>query len=193
MKNKLYLLAIPLTIYCLCSWTLSEKDFHVTVEQFGQIIEPKRNTVKLDKAEFSIVLEFSEPMGLLISGAFDKKTFMLASKNIPKSELPGFFNTGMAEGLLNPNKVILISEDSPSYWFYDDNENHRFDYVETINDTIICKRTIHNFYDVNSKMNMKVENIDKPFYLVFISYKRGANMADEIEVKREFVKIKWKK
>ncbi|MBN4052002.1 hypothetical protein JYT53_00715 [Cytophagaceae bacterium AH-315-L13] len=191
MKVTTKFLVAVLAILILTSGTSIEKDFHVKIEQDGQIIEPINNKIILKRKEFSIVFEFSEPMGLLINGSFVKKTYKLASKNKPKTRLPGFQNTGMAEGLLNPDKEIFVSNDSPNYWFYDDNEKNRFNEIITIGDKIICKRIIQNLYDIGTKTNIKVEDVDKPLYLVFISYKRGDKVTDQIEIKREFVKIKW--
>jgi len=191
MKMTIKVLFAVFTCLILISGTSIEQDFHVKIEQDGQIIEPVKNKISLKKKEFSIVFEFSEPMGLLINGSFVKKTYKLASKNKPKTKLPGFQTTGMAEGLLNPDKEIFISNDSPNYWFYDDNEMNRFNEIMVLGDKIICKRIIQNIYDIDTKTSIKVEDVSKPLYLVFISYKRGDKVTDQIEIKREFVKIKW--
>ncbi|MCU0428988.1 MAG: hypothetical protein MUF42_03370 [Cytophagaceae bacterium] len=168
-----------------------QKDFHVLIEQGGVIITPNNGEINLKKGEFNIVFELSEPMGVLVNGSFQETTYERAVKGKPKSDLPGFENTGMAEGLLNPDKEIFISNDAPNYWFYDDKENNRFNSVEVVNEKLICKRIIQNFYEVETKKNIKVENVSKPLYLVFISYRQGKSIVDEIETKREWVKINW--
>lgn len=173
--------------------TVKEKDFHVFIEQNGKLIEPINGVVNLDKSEFNLVFEFNEPMGLLINGSFKKKTYKLATKGKTKSLLPGFQNTGMAEGLLNPDKEIFLSNDSPNYWFYEDSEKNRFNSIEKVDEKLICKRTIKNLYEVDKKTNTEIENVNKPLYLVFISYKLGEKFTDEIELKREWIKIKWNK
>ncbi len=193
MKKIIRLAAILILFICFISMNVKEKDFHVRIEQNGKVFESINGLVTLDKKEFNIVFEFSEPMGLLINGSFYEKTYKLASKGIIKSELPGFKNTGMAEGLLNPDKEILISDDSPNYWFYDDNEKNRFNSIEEAGGNILCRRIIQNLYDVETKTTIKVEDVSKPLYLVFISYKRGEKITDEIELKREWIKIIWNK
>lgn len=81
---------------------VKQQGFHVRIEQHKKLIEPVNGLVTLDKSEFIIVFEFSEPMGLLLNGSFKKKTYKFASKGKSKSQLLGFQKTGMAEGLLNP-------------------------------------------------------------------------------------------
>jgi len=192
--NKIFGITALLIIFLSSiSMNVKEQDFHVRIEQNGKLIEPINGLVTLDKSEFNIVFEFSEPMGLLLNGSFKKKTYKLASKGKPKSQLIGFQNTGMAEGLLNPDKEIFISNESPNYWFYDDDEENRFNSVEKINGKYLCKRIIQNLFNIDTKKNIKVEDVSKPLYLVFISYKRGEKVTDEIEMKREWIKIKWNK
>ena len=57
---------VELLIICagLLSMNVLEKDFHVRIEQNGELIEPVNGVVTLDKKEFNIMFEFSEPMGL---------------------------------------------------------------------------------------------------------------------------------
>ncbi len=191
MKILFRIVTVLIIIVGFTSMNLKDKDFHVIIEQNGEFIEPNNGVVTLDKSTFNIVFEFNEPMGLLINGSFKKNTYMLATKGKHKSKLPGFHHTGMAEGLLNPDKEIFISNDSPNYWFFDDNEKNRFNYIEKVDGKIICTRVIENFYDVHTKTNIKVENVNEPLYLVFISYMRGENITDVIEIKRECIKIKW--
>ena len=170
-----------------------EKDFHVEVEQNGKLIEVINGEVTLEKEEFNLVFTLPEPMGLLLNSSFNKKTYKLASAGKPKSELPGFQTTGMAEGLLNEDKEIIISDDSPSYWFYTDEEMNRFNSTEKVNGKLMCKRTIQNLWDVETKETTKISDVKKPLYIVFLSYKMAENKTDEIELKREWIKINWKK
>jgi hypothetical protein len=187
--NALALLVISILAF---SWAIKEKDFHVTIEQRGQIIRPINGEVSLDKSEFTIVCEFTQPMGLLINASFNKKTYELANKGKSKSELPGFENTGMAAELLNPNKEICLSEDAPNYWYYENNEENRFDTIDKVQGKIICKRIIQNLHDVENNRNIKVENVTAPLYLVFISKKPGKDVMNDIEIKRESVEIRWR-
>jgi len=191
MKNIFRIAALLIIFFSLSSMNEKEKGFHVVIEQNGKLIEPKNGVVSIDKSEFNIIFEFNNPMGLLINGSFKKKTYKLASKGKHKSNLPGFQSTGMAEGLLNPGKEIFISDDAPNYWFYDDDKKNRFNSIEKVDGKLFCRRIIKNLYDVDTKATTIVENVEQPLYLVFISYKYVDK--EEVEIKREWIKINWKK
>ena len=195
MKRAHIMIAFLILILAFTSMTVptgqTDRDFHVTLEQNGKSIVPVNNVVTLDKSEFSLVFEFNAPMGLLINASFDNTTYQQAMEGKPKSSLLGFENTGMAEGLFNDSEEIFLSDEAPSYWFYEDEETHRFNSTEKKEGKIICKRTINNLYDINVGENIKIEAVTQPLYLVFISYKRGKSITDEIEIKREYIKIEW--
>lgn len=188
--RKIILLAITVIGFFLISSAIfKEQDFHVKIEQDGKIIKPINNEVTLKKKEFALVFEFPEFMGVLISASFNDKTFKPASKNKPKIKLPGFANTGMAEGMLNSEKDIMIADDAPSFWFYEDDANHRFNEVIKERGNFTCKRIIQKYYIVADQTSIKVEESKDPLYLVFISYK--VDGIKEVELKREYVKINW--
>lgn len=171
----------------------SDKAFNVTIEQNGKQQKIEDNQVILHKGAFEIVIEMSEPMGILVNASFDDKTFKLASNNKHLDKLPGFEETGMAEGLLNTDKEILLSEKAPSYWFYDTEEENRFNSIKKLETSIICKRTIENLFDTETSTRIKVTDVNKTIYLVFISYKKGAEITDQIEVQRQSIAIEWAK
>ena len=186
----LLILIVAFTSMCKPT-SQKEQEFHVILEQNGKSIVPVNNVVTLDKSEFSLVFEFDAPKGLLINASFDKTTYQQAKQGESISTLQGFENTGMAEGLFNDSEEIFISDNAPSYWFYEDEERHRFNSTEKKEGKIICKRIINNLYDIKSGENIKVEAAAQPLYLVFISYKRGKTITDIIETKREYIKIEW--
>jgi len=191
MKKIISIATLLVFTFCFISMNSKENDFRVFIEQNGKLIEPNNGVVTLEKKSFNIVFEFNEPMGLLINGSFKSKTYNLASKGKPMSKLPGFKNTGFAEGLLNPDKDMFVSYEGPSCWFYDDPENNRFNFTEKVNGKIVCKRIIENLFDIDSNANIKVENVDKPLYLVFISYTNGDSNNDRLELNREWLQINW--
>ena len=191
MKKIFTITILLMFTFSFISMNSKENDFRVYIEQNGKLMEPINGVVTLEKKSFNIVFEFNEPMGLLINGSFKSKTYTLASNGKPMSKLTGFHTTGLAEGLLNPDKEMFVSKESPNYWFYDDTENHRFNSTEKVNGKILCKRVIENFNDFDSKAIIKIGNNDKPLYLVFISYKYGEKISNQIELKRDWLQINW--
>lgn len=169
----------------------TDKTYTITIEQNSEQKIIINNTVELKPGPFDIVLELSEPMGLIINASFSKKTFKLALKNKHLDKLPGFQETGMSEGFFNEDKEIFISDNAPNYWYYDTENENRFNSFEKVGKSIICKRTIENLYEPRTSTSIKTIDNTKPIYLVFMSYKRGNKVTDRIEVQREYLKIKW--
>lgn len=172
-----------------------EKDpvFAVYFSQNNTAADIIDNTVTLDKKSFDLLLGFSEPMGVLVNASFDSKTYDLALKGKALDKLPGFEQTGMAEGLLNTDKEIVLSEEAPGYWFYDNEEEHRFNEVQKTDTGFICLRTIEKLVDADNQTEIRVSEVNQPLYLVFISYKRGQSIMDRVEVQRQCIKIEWRK
>lgn len=167
-------------------------DFHISVVQDGKIIKATKGAMVLDKKPFSFVFELSQPMSVLINASFDEDTYVAASKHKEMSTLFGYENIGMAEAIFNPEKEIFIADESCSLWFYESEELHRFDNIKKKNGKVICTRIIENFFDVDADATFPVEEIDRILYLVFIAYEQGDDVNEEIELKREMIKIAWK-
>ena len=188
MNSFIKVLIIFISLSILFSMKKVEKDFDVYIEQKGKIIKSENEEVTLKKSAFDIVIEFTEPAGVLINASFNSQSYSFAHKGIPKNEISGFKNTGMAEHLSNPDNEILISFDAPSYWFFENEEKHRFNSVQYKKGKYICKRTIENFYDVDSGKNTIVEEVEDPLYLVFIMSEYNQDFTKENELKRKMIK-----
>lgn len=171
--------------------TTGEKTYEVSIKQNGKTQKIEDHTVVLSPKAFDIVLNFSEPMGVLVNASFGKKTFKNAQKGKPMDKLPGFSQTAMAGGLLNQERDLFLSEDAPNFWFYDDAEHNRFNEVAKTDTGLVCVRTIEHLFDPKSQEYINITNVDQPLYLVFISYKQGAKITDRIEVQREYIEIRW--
>jgi hypothetical protein len=193
--NPIFFILLPLVLgastYQIRQESESSMKFNVTIEQNGVQKIIKNSEVALKPETFDIVFEFSEPMSVLVNASFNNKTFKLASKNAHLDKLPGFIELGMAEGLNNSEKNLFIDDESPNFWFYDNDEFNRFNSIEKRGDKIICKRTIESLYVTESKTTIKMKDIKTPVYLVFVSYINGEKSEERIEVQRQYLKIKW--
>jgi len=56
---------------------------------------------------------------------------------------------------------------------------------------IICLRTIEKLSDTDNNREVPLKKVDKPLYLVFISYKPGQSIMDQVEMQRQCIKIEW--
>ena len=168
----------------------SDKIFSVHFEQGTKVIEAD-DEVTLKKEPFDIVFEFPEPMGVLVHASFNPETYNLALENKPLKKLPGFENTGMAEGLFNTDNEILLNATAPGYWFYDDDEAHRFNEAKEKSGKITCKRHVIHFNEIDSNRVTNVEDVIAPLNLVFISVERGESDKETLEIHRVPVRIEW--
>lgn len=200
MKTQLYNLVLACVALTFGAATFpaqqkpgTKKAFNVTIEQNGVQQKIAHNSVSLHPGAFDIVIELPEPMGLLVNASLSKKTYQLASQNAPLDQLPGFKETGMAEGLLNSDRDVAISDEAPNYWFYDTDKENRFNSVTKSGNSLICKRTIENIFEPRTETSTKISDVHKPIYLVFVSYESGEGITDRIEVQRQYIAIKWTK
>lgn len=185
-----YLLSI---IFCIVLFNniLAQSNFSITFEQDGKAVEIINNEVKLNKKEFTIVFELSEPMGLLVNGSFDKQTYELALQNKPKTNLPGFEETGMAEGLLNADNDMMLSKSAPCYWFYDDEQQNRFNSVTKVESKYICKRNISSLFNIDNQKHIDIKKVNDPLYIVVMLTQYNQSFTNETEIQRIPVKLLW--
>jgi hypothetical protein len=149
---------------------LKKEKFRVSFFQDGNLLNTIRdNTIPVDNRSFDIVIEFPEPMGIEIVASFEDSTYMGVVSGKSVNELKGFRNTGMAEGVFNESRDILISDDAPSYWYYTSPDEHRFNEVEITEEGYYrCTRTIDSLYLVDSHTSISVNEVHQPLFLVFM-------------------------
>jgi hypothetical protein len=168
-----------------------DKFFRVYFEQDHKIIEAVGDDVFLKKEPFDVVLEFPEPMGVLVHASLNPETYDDAVKGKSLKKLPGFENTGMAESMFNTDNEIMLSNTAPNYWFYDNDDAHRFDAVESSNGKITCKRRVVQFTDVDSNRVIKLSDVEQPLNLVFISTEQTEGSDENVELNRVAVRVNW--
>ncbi len=198
---KRILLFLIANILLFSSATFSENastkestPFKVYIEQDGIRLPITNNDVSLNKKQFNIVFVFAKPNGVIISTSFNKTTYEKALKNEPISKLPGFTESGMAEYLLNPDKEVIIDDSAPSYWYYDNDKEHRFNKVAKSRDSLVCTREIKQLYIPGEKepIILPIEQSNKPLYFVFVDYETNPKTYERKELQREMIKINWK-
>ncbi len=166
--------------------------FNIEFYQDGHKIDIIDNTLNLSKKEFDIQFELNQPMGILVATSYNKDAFDRAREGLSLDQIPIFESTGMAEEQNNKNKEILMSDESPSYWYYDNDEENRFNRINKIEGKIIATRTITNINEVEKEITKKIEEINTPLYMIFTTYKYNKDFSKKIEFQRFFVKIVFK-
>lgn len=176
MKLKILLNVFILLISTQILNAQNEK-LTVKVVQFGKEIKAINSVYKLKRDEFSLQFNVENTNDFLIGSTFDEDIYRSA-KGEADLEVAWFGNTGMAEGIFNDDKQILVSNDAPSYWYFDNKNDHRFDKNPMGNSKKwTATRTINNFYDLNNDKQIEVKNCKESLYLVF--YKNN-NDVDKI-------------
>jgi hypothetical protein len=198
MKSTLLTLTICVFLFCSATYStqtsfVKRTPFKVYIEQDGIRLPITNNEVSLNKKQFNIVFVFPKPNGIIISTSFNKTTYEKALKNEPLSKLPGFTESGMAEYLLNPDKEVMIDDTAPSYWYYDNDKEHRFNKVVKSRDSLVCTREIKQLYILGGKepVIMPIEQVNKPLYFVFVDYESDPKTFERKEIQREMIKINW--
>ena len=124
---------------------------------------------------------------------FNAETFNNAKEGLPLNELSGFKNTGIAEELFNKDSVIYISFDSPNFWYYADDTDHRFNSVLKSENGYICTRDISGIVDLDGtgeKIDM-IKIKQNEIFLVIIKSEWNEDYTKMIEKSRKVIKLKF--
>lgn len=167
-----------------------DKIFRVYFEQEHKQIEARGDDVFLKKEPFDIVLEFPEPMGVLVHASLNPETFDAAVDGKPIKKLPGFANGAMTEAILNPDNEIAISNNAPAFWDFQDDDTHHFNVIEKIDGNIICKRRVVKLNDIDSNRVIKIQDVTEPLNLVFISTDADGSSTGT-ELNRVAIRVNW--
>lgn len=152
---------ISLTIlFSLLSIITFAQSLKVVVKQDGKVIEPVNDVYVLKKSTFQFEITSTNLEGFLI-GATTNKDIYAAALGVYKADVPWFQNTGMAEELYNKDKEMFLMDQAPSYWYYTDAKDHRFDKTPKGNlKQWTATRTITKFYDVMVAQSIDLKDIN---------------------------------
>lgn len=164
---------------------------NMSIQQNGETAEFSDNTVQLRRAPFAFYFTFPQPDGILIHASMDNSTYLKAESGKPLAELPGFVNTSISEELFNKDSFLYLSDDAPSYWYYTDETDHRFNSVTTDEAGYTCRRDIKNIIDITTgrdKLASGKMNGDT-IYIVIIKSDWNKDYSKRIELNRRLLKI----
>lgn len=195
MVNK-KLLFILLIFIASCTGNKSVKkvnnSFDISIMQNGQIIEIVDNTAVIKRNNFSVIIKFRNPDGILINASFNPESYNNAIIGNPLSELKGFKSTGIADVLFNPEGSLFISDEAPNYWYYTNENDHRFNSVTKLETEIICQRDIKKIINIDDNSETDIINLEKDgIYLVFIKSYWSEDFTKQVETARKTLQIKF--
>lgn len=165
----------------------------VSIEQSGNSISIIDDVAEIRRTAFSITFRFSQPDSVLINASYHAETFNNAKEGLPLNELAGFRNTGIAEELFNKDSVIYLSLDTPNFWYYVDDSDHRFNNVLKSEKGFSCAREISGIVDLNGTgEKTDIIKIKKnEIFLVIIKSDWNEDYTRMIEKSRKIIKLKF--
>ncbi|MGN7707826.1 hypothetical protein [Chryseobacterium sp. 22543] len=160
---------LSLTIlFCLLSFITFAQSLKVVIKQDGKVIQPVNDVYDLKKTTFQFEITSSNLEGFLV-GATTNKDVYAGALGILNTEVAWFQNTGMAEELYNKDKEMFLMDSAPSYWYYTDAKDHRFDKNPKGNaKQWTATRTITRFYDIMADQPIDLTDFnDRVFILMY--------------------------
>ncbi len=169
------------------------KYFAVGIEQGGKPLSVINHQVILQKQSFSIVLFLKQPDGILVNASLTPESFESARTGKPLKEIRGFTDLGMAEDIFNPQAMLILASQSPHYWYYENDANHRFNEVTSEQGMIICKRIVANLlYRDTTREYVSMRAIrEHDLYLVFMKTEWTQDFSQQLEQQREYLHIRF--
>ncbi|AZB16758.1 hypothetical protein EG352_02710 [Chryseobacterium indologenes] len=158
---------ISLTLlFSLLGTMIFAQSLKVVIKQDGKVIEPINDVYDLKKSPFLFEVTANNLEGFLV-GATTNKDIYGAALGVYNAEVPWFQSTGMAEELYNKDKEMFLMDQAPSYWYYTDAKDHRFDKNPKGNSKQwTATRTITRFYDVMVDQPVHLKDIDSRVYIL---------------------------
>lgn len=166
--------------------------FTVYFEQDGQRYDVVKGAVNLKAAPFNLVVELPEQGGVLVNASLEPFTYKPARNGKPREKLLGFVSAVMEEGYLNKGKDIVLADDAPAWWFYQNDSTNSFNEVVKEDGVFRCKRRIEKITFAKSKQQEVIEGNMPALYLVFMRTQKTAT-GKELELRRLTVLVNFSK
>lgn len=142
------------------------QSLQVVIKQDGKVVEPVNNVYELKRSPFVFEVSATDLEGFLIGATTDKSIYTAAIATY-NPEVLWFQSTGMAEELYNKDKELFLMDAAPSYWYYTDVKDHRFDKNPKGNlNQWTAKRTITRFYDIMIARAIDLKDFDGSAYIL---------------------------
>lgn len=153
-------------LFCLLGCLAFAQSLKVVIKQDGKVIEPTNDVYELKKSPFQFEITSTNLEGFLIGATTDENIYRSAV-GLYNPEVPWFQNTGMAEELYNKDKEMFLMDQAPSYWYYTDAKDHRFDKNPKGNlKQWTATRTITRFYDIITDQAMDLKDFAGSTYVL---------------------------
>jgi len=155
-------LILLLSILGLTSYAQSLK---VEIKQDGKVIKPVNNVYELKKSTFQFDIAAKNVEGFLVGVTTDENHYGEAVDFFEPND-PWFENTGMAEGLFNEEQELFLTDMAPSYWYYSDRDDHRFDRdPKGTPQKWTATRTVKKIYDIVDAQEVALADVETSLFI----------------------------
>ena len=152
----------------ISSWA-QEGTVQVEVKQNGAIVPMQDGVVTLKSNEFVFEVTSNNVDGFLIGATFDNDIYRSAIGEADL-EVEWFNSTAIADEVFNPNKELIISDEVPTYWYYTNAKDHRFDKNPKGNaEHWVGNRTIKVLNNLSSYETIPLTKFKDSVYVYFYS------------------------
>lgn len=189
--KKLTIFSLVVLVFGSLSAKSKTETSRFKIVQNGRIVSLKGNSVLLDKETFQLVFTLKHEEGILVHASFNPYTFNEVSNGVLVDDIETL-GMGMAAGLYNPSESLVVEDSAPSYWFYDSEEEHRFDSFQNVVRGIECIRTISNLENIEDESLMSIVKVNRPLYLVIVSSVFEVDTETEVKEVLRYLKIDWR-
>jgi len=169
MRISFWLLAIFLSISPITAQD-DPMPIDVYVKQGKDSIRLNNNTVKLKRAPFTLIIVYHLPEkynGIYVNTSFTKDYYKLEPSETIK-DLNYLPQKVYSEHKFNPKKELKVNPEFFQYFGYNPKANwNKFDRVIKKDGKIIAYRKVKNFFLVDKKENIPVENMRFSIYMIF--------------------------
>ncbi len=194
MKRFLILLIFLTITACSNLSNLKEANFqHFKVEIYQDGL--KRNTegqqVILERKPFEIYVHFTGQDSIFVNASYSPESYEKSVNGSVFTDITGFRETEITESLFNRDEILYISNNSPHFWHYTSDKEHRFNEVLKNNGIIICKRKISNIVNLDGEIKkISISDMDEDvIFLVIMKMQWSPDFSTRMELKRQSMKL----
>ncbi|UVD79337.1 hypothetical protein NWE55_14565 [Myroides albus] len=185
-------LSILLLFFVQISSWAQEENLQVEVIQKGKVIPMDNGIINLKSDAFAFEITSNNIEGFLIGATYDRGLYRSAIGEADL-EVPWFNSFAIADENHNPNKELIISDEVPTYWFYKNAIEHRFDSAPKGNaEEWVGQRTIEVLNNLSSYETVPLSKFKDTVYVYFYSpvYDEQYNLTEAIILYHAALKFK---
>ncbi len=193
MQNFLWGIFFIIGFYSMSA----QNDFEpieVYLKQGIDSIKLNNNTVKVKKEPFTLVFVYNNPK--TYNGVYVNTSFLKSYYNLEPSETIKDLNylpqKVYSEHKFNPYKELKVNDEFFQYFGYNPNANwNKFDRLIKKDGKIIAYRKVTNFYIVDEKRRIPVEDMKFNIFMIFEIIDQNTGKFFNKEIYRAKAKLKF--